>query len=388
MLVYIALGVLIGLGLSYLLFFLVRSHMKADKSKQEEILKNQFMSLSQEALKGVSENFLHLAKSHLEKEAVRVSGEFSKEKDGISTIVSGLKEQLNKYQDLMRDFEKDRSVKYTSIEEQMKNIATSNESLRSSTHKLNEMLSNVKVRGQWGERMAEDILSYSGLQKGMHFDKNTSFDTTQNRPDYIFYLPNNNKLAMDVKFPFNNYQNFIHSSSDHERQKFQKDFLNDVKARINEITKRDYILSAEGTLDYVILFIPSEQVYNFVNEIYSGVIDETLKKKVILCSPWTLYAVLRIIWQAWQNYSFSEGLKEVIAHVHSFMDEFEKFKEKMDVVGSTLEKAQKAFDDLRTTRQRQLERKMDKIKEHGMGEEVKMSDDAILIKPAPNELVS
>ena len=355
------------------LFFLYRNQT----ARHKELLKNEFSSLSQEALKGVTENFLELAKSHLSREGERATGELKVQRTSIEKSIDAMREQLQRYEVLVRDFEKDRGAKYASIEQQIKSATRTTETLQHTTQKLSDMLANVKVRGQWGEKMAEDILSYSGLQKGLHYDKNTSFETNRDRPDYTFYLPGKHKLAMDVKFPFNNYLKMVNAVSDGDKLRYQKDFLSDVKARINEITKRDYMPSSEETLDYVILFIPNEQVYGFVNEIYDGIIDETLSKKIILCSPWTLYAVLRIVWQAWQNYHYSEGVREIILHINGFLTEFEKFRGKMDNVGVNLERAQRAFDEMTGARQRKLEKSIEKIREYGMGQGL-ISDSAVI----------
>lgn len=356
-LIYIIVALVSFAAISFFLFkyFQKKSHLE-------------FSSIAQDALKNVTGHFMEIAKAHLSTEGEKVSGEFKKEREGVEQIVKGLKEQLGKYEQLVRDFEKDRDMKYSSLEEQIKGAAKATETLQSTTSKLSNMLSNVKTRGQWGEKMAEDILNYSGLQKGLHYEKNSSFETTTDRPDYIFLLPGNHKLAMDVKFPFNNYLKYMDASSDAERTQRQKEFLTDVKARINEISKRDYMPSFEGTLDYVILFIPNEQVYSFVNETYSDLIEESLRKKIILCSPWTLYAVLRIIWQAWQNYHYSQGIRDVVHQVNDFLKEFEKFKEKMDNLGQNLNRTQKAYDDLAGARQRQLDRRIDKIKDYGIGQ--------------------
>ena len=72
---------------------------------------------------------------------------------------------------------------------------------------------------------------------------------------------------------------------------------------IKQLTTRDYINPAENTVDYVIMFIPNEQVYSFINEADITIMDEALKQKVILCSPFTLYAVLAVIRQAIENFN-------------------------------------------------------------------------------------
>ena len=77
--------------------------------------------------------------------------------------------------------------------------------------------------------------------------------------------------------------------------------------RIKEIQNREYINPAEGTLDFVLLFIPNEQVYSFVQRNSPGLMDEALKQKVVLCSPFTLYAMLSVIRQAFENFHYEKA---------------------------------------------------------------------------------
>src|SRR3989344_1163265 len=349
LIVGILLGAVIAIGLNWLL-----------AKNQLAQLKLELNQLAQAALKNNNEQFLALANERLGKEQTKAMGELKQDKQAIDLNIKQLKDQLLKYEKLIRELEKDREAKFSSLSTQLQSNARNTENLMHTTEKLTAILANVKLRGQWGERMAEDILNYCGLQEGLHYLKNTSFETNNARPDYIFHLPDEHKLAMDVKFPFNNYLNYVNAENDDDRGRYKKEFLSDVKARINEIAKKDYLPAGEATLDYVLLFIPNEQIYGFVNENYVGLIDESLQKKIIVCSPWTLYAVLRIVWQAWQNYHYSEGIKDVVLQVQDFLEEFEKFKGKMEVVGKGLNAAQTAFEDMVGIRQRQLDRKIER----------------------------
>ena len=151
--------------------------------------------------------------------------------------------------------------------------------------------------------------------------------------------------------------------------------MDDVKFRIRELSNKSYAVGEENTLDYVLLFIPNEQVYGFINTEHPGIIDETLRKKIILCSPWTLYAVLRIIWQAWQNYHYSEGIRNIIGVIQEFRSEFQKFRSCMDTVGERLGKAQDSYQQMVGVRQRKLDKKIEKIEKiEQFGEEQSLAE--------------
>ena len=111
---------------------------------------------------------------------------------------------------------------------------------------------------------------------------------------------------MDVKFPLVHYERYIKSDSDIEKREEKKAFMQDVKNRIKEVSKKSYIDPDNGTLDYVLLFIPNESIYSFLNEEDNDLIDFSLKNKILLCSPMTLYAFLSLIRQAISNFAIEK----------------------------------------------------------------------------------
>jgi DNA recombination protein RmuC len=73
----------------------------------------------------------------------------------------------------------------------------------------------------------------------------------------------------------------LESQSEPDRERFKADFLRDVKAKIKEVTTRDYINPEQNTLDYVLLFVPNEQIYAFIHEQDPDLLDAGLRKRVV-----------------------------------------------------------------------------------------------------------
>jgi DNA recombination protein RmuC len=167
---------------------------------------------------------------------------------------------------------------------------------------------------------------------------------------------------MDVKFPLDNYKAYLESDDKKIKEDRKKDFFKDVNKRINEVTTRDYIDPSSGTLDYVLLFIANESVYNFINEQDTSVIDNALKQQVLLCSPLTLYAILSLIHQSVNNFVIEERTSEVLKQFQHFTQEWEKYKKKTTEMGNSLQAAMNHYDILVTTRKNTLETPLDRIK--------------------------
>jgi DNA recombination protein RmuC len=223
--------------------------------------------------------------------------------------------------------------------------------------------------------MAEDVLRLAGLIEDVNYRKRRALERDRGVPDYTFLLPQGLCLHMDVKFPLNNYLRYQESQSDVERERARKEFLRDVRGRLKEITTRGYVDPAAGTIDCVLLFIPNEQVYAFIQEQDSTILDDALRDKVVFCSPLTLYAVLAVIRQAVDNFRLEQTSKEILELLHGFGKQWKMFVDQMDRVGRNLDTAHKAFGDLETTRTRQLERQLDKIAELRQQPELAAIDD-------------
>jgi DNA recombination protein RmuC len=239
--------------------------------------------------------------------------------------------------------------------------------LTSTASALREVLASPKARGQWGERMADDVLRLAGLVEGVSYVKQRA--TAQGTvPDVTFLLPGGQVLHMDVKFPVANYVRYLDDGVDADRDAF----LKDVRARVKELTGRGYVDPAGGTLDYVLLFLPNESIYSFVHEHDVGLLDEALRRKVVLCSPLTLYAVLAVVRQAADAAALERTSGEVLAVLGTFTQEWDRFCEALEKVGRAVDGVERAYGELAGTRRRALERPMarvDELRRSGAGPE-------------------
>jgi len=132
---------------------------------------------------------------------------------------------------------------------------------------------------------------------------------------------------------------------------------------IKQVTTREYINPAENTVDYVIVFIPNEQVYSFIQESDASIMDEALRQKVILCSPFTLYAVLAVVRQTIENVKLERTASEILRLLAEFSKQWKLYKDKFKTMGDRIDAARKEYEVLVTTRTNMLERPLRKIDE-------------------------
>lgn len=316
-----------------------------------------------QALQGQMQAQLRLMQEQLKQQA---GSELEGRKQAIEMTVASLKEELSRYQQLLRANEADRDRKFGSLENQLRSASDATVKLQEATGKLNNILGNVKLRGQWGERMAEDIIRYAGLIEGVNYLKQ-DVNTSATKPDFTFLLPQGQRINMDVKFPLDNYLNMV-NAKDGAQEGYLKEFIRNVKDRVKEIQNRDYINPAEHTLDFVLLFIPNEQVYGFIQENAPEVMDLALKQKVVLCSPFTLYAMISVIRQAHENFRYEKDLHKIIDLIDAFSKDYELFKSRFADMGQVIDKLHGQYADINDKSFKKLDGKIQKIDECKKGQ--------------------
>ncbi|KKR32783.1 MAG: RmuC-domain protein [Candidatus Gottesmanbacteria bacterium GW2011_GWC2_39_8] len=324
-------------------------------------VKASFGSLSLDALAKSTEEFLKLAKEKLESEREVSVRELDGKKSLIDQQLQRMTTELENVSKLMKELETDRVQKFGELTSHLKNATEQTTALMQTTNTLREALSSTKARGQWGERMAEDVLRLGGFIENINYLKQKTIENAGSRPDFTFLLPHDLKLNMDVKFPLDNYIRFLEAKGEADKTKFRNDFLKDVKARIKEVTNREYINPEQNSVDYVLLFIPNEQIYAFIHEQDSSIFDEGIKNKVVFCSPVTLFAILAVVRQAVDNFALEKTSNEILSLFGAFKKQWGEFLKKLELVGKRIDDAQKEYDSLTTTRQRQLEKPLNKI---------------------------
>jgi len=192
---------------------------------------------------------------------------------------------------------------------------------------LQEFLQSPKLRGNIGEQVLADMIGQSFPKKSFHlqyaFRSGAKVDAVLETDAGL--------LCIDSKFPMENFTLMHKGEKEQDREEAKKDFINDVKKHITDIAKK-YILPEEGTMDFALMYIPSEAVY------YEIVNNETLMNiarqlRVYAVSPNTLYAHLQVLLLSFQGKEMEEKSKEVFRLLRAIQKDYEKVGEQLGTLG-------------------------------------------------------
>jgi len=346
-------GFLFGAGI---IWYIRQKEIDIAQSSRNQ-LKAEFGDLSKQALDQNLDTFLKLAENKFGELLKSSDSQMNEKKKLIDSTLEDMKKNLEGL-----------TKSTTELKGQMEESKKGIDGLADTTSKLSRILDSSQARGHWGERMVKDILAHLGLKKGINFE--TQSGSKEGKPDFTFFLPQGKRLNMDVKFPWDHYANLFSVSGEPEKERERKSFLKDVKGHVKTLSKRDYIDPADGTLDFVLMFIPNEGIYSFLNKPQTGeenLVEFAMDNKVLLCSPITLFAILAMVRQSVQSFHLESKAGEVQDLVQAFKNQWGKFIEKMDVLGKSLGTVNTHYENLSKTRKDALEKPMDRLNELELG---------------------
>lgn len=225
--------------------------------------------------------------------------------------------------------------------------------LDKSFHELSKIFLSSK-RGMLGNSYLNELLAISLPQDKIVYQLEYTLKKKTNkqeglRVDAIIFGPGNkNNLAIDSKFPLDNYLLMIdETKSSEEQERASKDFIIDCKRHVE---KTSLYISEEDSIYQAVMFLPSDAIYLKINELkFYGIVEFALKKKVWICSPTTLYIVLNQILLANRNWELYKNSEKILVAYLEISQEFTRFDSRWQELSKNLINSIKKALEMETT---------------------------------------
>lgn len=192
---------------------------------------------------------------------------------------------------------------------------------------LQEFLQSPKLRGNIGEQVLKDMIGQTFPKNSFHlqysFKSGVKVDAVLKTDAGL--------LCIDSKFPMENFTVMHKGETEAIRNQAKRDFVNDVKKHITDISRK-YILPEEGTMDFALMYIPSESVYYEIATI-EELMDFARRNRVYPVSPNTLYAHLQVLLLSFQGKELEQKSREVFRLLRAIQKDYEKTGEQLGVLG-------------------------------------------------------
>lgn len=313
----------------------------------KEAMSDSFLSVSSEVLANATNQFLLLAEENLSKWHSTAAGEVASKQQELTSLVNPIKLTLEKLDTKLNEVDKNLSSSGATIAEQIKALATSNETLRKETSNLSTALKVSGTRGSWGEMQLKRVAELSGMSEHCDFSQQVSLttETANIRPDMVVNLPNGRVVVVDSKAPLKAYMEYIEADEVYKPGKLVE-HAKQVKAHVTALSTKAYWSQFETSPEFTILFLPNDSLFSSALEKDPGLIDYAIERKVLIATPITLIALLKSIAYGWKQESLTRNAKSIIAlgtdlydRLKVFVGHFTEIKKGLDRTVESYNKA-------------------------------------------------
>lgn len=215
--------------------------------------------------------------------------------------------------------------------------------LSSNVVSLQEILNDKRSRGAFGEVQLSALIH--NMVPEQHFSLQHQLSNNR-RPDCMLFLPEpTGNIAIDAKFPLENYRLLIDSSlTDADRAQAERQFKIDIRKHIQDIAEK-YIIPGE-TADGAMMFIPAEAVFAEIHARHSDLVEFAQNAKVWLVSPTTMMAILTTARAVLKDAATRQQVHEIQKHLRLLSDDFERFQMRMDNLSKRIAAAHSDIDQV------------------------------------------
>lgn len=319
----------------------------SEKEKEIQHLKDYQQHVEQLQEK-FTQAFEHLSNQILSQHSEKFSAQ---QKHALTEMLSPLQERLKEFEKKVEETYDKESKQRFALEKEVKNLYELSQHISQEARELTLALKGqAKLQGDWGEVILERLLEQAGLQQNReYFIQKTQSDDGGKRykPDILIVLPLERYLVIDAKVSLVAYQRYC-TATDHREQEIHLNaLLKSIRKHVDDLSSKNYhALYREKSPDFVLLFMPIEPAYLLALQSDWQLWEEAYQKRILLTSPSTLHAILKVVATLWRQESQNKNALEIAKHAGELYDKFVGFLEDLQKVGDKIKGATLAYEEL------------------------------------------
>ncbi|QUS36638.1 DNA recombination protein RmuC [Falsirhodobacter algicola] len=280
-------------------------------------------------------------------DSLRLSGEENKQR--LEAALAPLKQHVEHFQQELRNVHdgalKDRAALKTEIETLTRR---SEEVSREAVNLTRALKGDKQKQGAWGEMILESLLERSGLRKGEEYlvqEHRVNEDGDRFRPDVVVNMPDGKRLVIDSKVSLIDYETCVNGETEAECAAARLRHVRALKAHIQTLHDKAYHRMENGSVDYVVMFIPIEGALSEALREMGDLTTMAFEKSVTIATPTTLMMALRTISNVWTIERRNQNAEAIADRAGRLYEKVAGFVDDMEKVGRNLGAAQTAYGD-------------------------------------------
>ena len=271
-------------------------------------LTDTFQTTATAALQNNSKQFLELAQENWGKTLESAKSEFHQRHQQFQELVKPLADS------------------YTSLNPQIKTLTEQVTAATSETARLSSALrGDNRAVGNWGELQLHQVVERAGMTAYCDFAEQQTTDGSQDRPDLTVNLPEGRAVVVDAKASTAAFLEVSEAPDEDAAQSAYSRHANALRAQVDALSRKNYGDKVEGSLDFVVMFVPGDQFLAAALSANPGLIEYAMSKRVAIATPASLIAMLWAVANGWQQYEIAQNAEEIRrigAEMHQSLAEF------------------------------------------------------------------
>jgi DNA recombination protein RmuC len=311
-----------------------------------EQLDRRFDDLAGRQLRENIENFLRLARENLGGHQQNAQATLKEREQAIEALVKPIQESLSRTSEALREIEAERQRDFGSLRQHLTDMRETHSALQRETRNLVQALSKPQVRGQWGEIALRRLVELAGMTAHCDFEEQVHVVGEEGalRPDMVVHLPEGRDVVVDVKTPLDAYLTAAEAPTDEVRAAALRRHAQHVAERVRLLSSKNYASQFEHAPQFVVLFLPGDQFLSSALDQQPDLLDRAMSSNIILTTPSTLLALLKTIYNGWQNVKLAENAERIRGLAEDLHGRLATFSGHMGKIGSALESSIAAFN--------------------------------------------
>ncbi|MBH3338936.1 DNA recombination protein RmuC [Pseudomonas mendocina] len=269
----------------------------------------------------------------------------------LGQLLDPLKERIQAFEKRVDESYQQEARERFSLSKELERLQQLNQRLGEEATNLTLALKGQKTQGNWGELVLERVLEHAGLEKGREYQTQVSLKGAGGerfQPDVLIRLPGDKQVIVDAKVSLSAYQQYVSAVDEPIRQQALKQHLISLRSHLKGLSGKDYQrLEGLHSLDFVLLFVPIEAAFATALQAEPDLFQEAFAQQVVIVSPTTLLATLRVIDSLWRQERQGQNAREIAERAGQLYDKFVAFVADLDEMGSRLQQLDKAYASAR-----------------------------------------
>ncbi|HLW27799.1 MAG TPA: DNA recombination protein RmuC [Kiloniellales bacterium] len=320
--------------------------------------------LSEKLLHSTSESFLKRAREVFETQQ-------KESRTGLEALVKPMSETLKAYQEKLAESEQARKRDEGKLVEQLRQVAESHGKLQTTTSNLvNALRAAPKTRGRWGEQQLRTVMEMAGMMEHVDFvtEHHVRTEDGSLRPDAVLRLPGGRRIVVDAKTSMSAYLEAIEAVEEEERERLLREHARQLRTHARQLGDKRYWDALEETPDFVVMFVPGDNLYAAAIERDPNLFEEAYSRHVIIATPTTFLALAKAIAYGWRQERASQDAQKVMSLGDELYKRMVRLGGRLAALSRSLDSTVKRHNELVGTLEAQVLPQARRFPELGLGQ--------------------